>query len=140
MTNVLVIGSNGQVGSELQAVSKEYNYNFFFVSKETLNITDENDVKNFEPVKIHTWIFPMFPTDLQAPFAILQLVTEWKSEIFETLFEKRLNFLFELEQMKANVQILNPHQAIIFWWKKWTFVCRKSEKFKKTRFKLFSEK
>ena len=45
--NILVTGSNGQLGSELNSLSSNYNYNFFFVSKETLNITDENDLKNF---------------------------------------------------------------------------------------------
>ena len=84
----------------------------------------ENDTENFKPVKIHTWIFPSFPTDLQAPFVILQTLAKWKSEVFETLFEKRLNFLFELEQMWCDVKIENPHQATINWWKqlKWAEV------------------
>lgn len=84
----------------------------------------ENDVKNFKPVKIQTWIFPSFPTDLQASFVILQTLANWKSEIFETLFEKRLNFLFELEKMWLKMEIKNPHQAIIEWWKqlKWAEV------------------
>ncbi len=36
-----------------------------------------------------------------------------QSEIFETLFEGRLNYLFELEKMGAKIDILNPHQARI---------------------------
>jgi UDP-N-acetylglucosamine 1-carboxyvinyltransferase len=84
----------------------------------------ENKTEDFKPVKIHTSVFPWFPTDLQAPFAILQATTNWKSEIFETLFERRLNFLFELEKMWCEMEIQNPHQAIINWWKKlkWTEV------------------
>ncbi|MBI4975262.1 hypothetical protein HZC20_01160 [Candidatus Peregrinibacteria bacterium] len=33
--------------------------------------------------------------------------------MFETLFEGRLNYLFELEKMGARIEFLNPHQALI---------------------------
>jgi len=84
----------------------------------------ENNPENFKPVKIHTAVFPSFPTDLQAPFVILQTMAKWESQVFETLFEKRLNFLFELENMWCDVKIENPHQATINWWKqlKWAEV------------------
>jgi UDP-N-acetylglucosamine 1-carboxyvinyltransferase len=36
------------------------------------------------------------------------------SKIHEVLFENRLNVLIELEKMKANVALLNPHEALIF--------------------------
>lgn len=38
---------------------------------------------------------------------------EGESKIFETLFEGRLNYLFELEKMGAKVKILNPNQALV---------------------------
>ena len=47
MINILVTGSNGQVGSELQALSKEYNYNFFFTNRELLDITNPNAISEF---------------------------------------------------------------------------------------------
>lgn len=62
---------------------------------------------------LRTAVYPSFPTDLQAPFAVLLTQAKGESKIFETLFEGRLNYLFELEKMKAKVQILNPHQATI---------------------------
>jgi UDP-N-acetylglucosamine 1-carboxyvinyltransferase len=62
---------------------------------------------------LRTAVYPSFPTDLQAPFVILLTQAEGQSKIFETLFDNRLNYLFELEKMGANVEILNPHQAII---------------------------
>lgn len=65
------------------------------------------------PEKLQTAVFPGFPTDLQAPFAVLLTQCEGDSKIQETLFEGRLNYLAELERMGANVQILNPHQALI---------------------------
>jgi len=71
-------------------------------------------VEKFQAVKkLQTGVFPSFPTDLQAPFAVLLTQAEGVSKIFETLFEGRLNYLFELEKMGAKVEFLNPYQAII---------------------------
>ena len=71
--------------------------------------------KKLKSVNIQTNIFPWFPTDLQSVFCILMTQAEWKSIIYEVLFEWRLNFLIELEKMWANYDLLNPHQAIINW-------------------------
>lgn len=71
--------------------------------------------KELKGVNIQTNIFPWFPTDLQSPFSVLQTQANWISKIHEVLFEWRLNFLIELEKMKANVAIMNPHEALIFW-------------------------
>lgn len=62
---------------------------------------------------IKTAVYPGFPTDLQAPIAVLMTQAEGVSKVFETLFEGRLNYLFELEKMGAHIEFLNPHQAII---------------------------
>jgi len=71
-------------------------------------------VKRIEPVaKLDTGIFPKFPSDLQAPFMVLMTQAHGVSKVFETLFEGRLNYLFELEKMGARFEFLNPHQAII---------------------------
>ncbi len=71
--------------------------------------------KKLKWLSFQTNIFPGFPTDLQSPFSVLMTQAEWISKIHEVLFEGRLNFLVELEKMKANVAILNPHEALIFW-------------------------
>ncbi|EFK94888.1 UDP-N-acetylglucosamine 1-carboxyvinyltransferase [sediment metagenome] len=63
--------------------------------------------------KLRTAVYPAFPTDLQAPFTVLLTQSHGVSKIFETLFEGRLNYLFELEQMGAYVEYLNPHQALV---------------------------
>lgn len=70
--------------------------------------------KNLQAVRIlRTAVFPSFATDLQAPFAVLLTQVEGDSQIFETLFNQRLNYLYELEKMGAKVQLINPHQANI---------------------------
>lgn len=70
--------------------------------------------EKLQSVQIQTNIFPGFPTDLQSPFAVLMTQAEGINKIHEILFEGRLNFLVELEKMKASPAILNPHEALIF--------------------------
>jgi dTDP-4-dehydrorhamnose reductase len=45
--NILVTGSNGQLGSEIRELEKEYSYNFFFTTRENLDITCKDSIKNF---------------------------------------------------------------------------------------------
>jgi len=47
MHNILVTGSNGQVGSELQSLSPAYEYNFYFTDRESLDITDPLAIEEF---------------------------------------------------------------------------------------------
>ena len=57
MTNVLVTGSNGQLGSELRELSSEYAYNFFFTDRTTLDITDNKALQEYISInKINTII------------------------------------------------------------------------------------
>ncbi|PLY09875.1 MAG: dTDP-4-dehydrorhamnose reductase [Arcobacter sp.] len=43
--NILVTGSNGQLGSEIKELAPQYKYNFFFTSKDDLDISNKEDVK-----------------------------------------------------------------------------------------------
>ncbi len=79
---------------------------------DTLRVYRTKDIKS---INIQTNIFPWFPTDLQSPFSILLSQANWVSKIHEVLFEWRLNFLVELEKMTANLAIMNPHEAVLFW-------------------------
>ena len=45
--NILVTGSNGQLGSEIKELSTNYAYNFFFTTRDNLDVTNENDIKSF---------------------------------------------------------------------------------------------
>lgn len=80
------------------------------LSKNSAHIYPSNKLN---AVTIKTAVHPGFPTDLQAPFAVLLAQANGISKIFETLFEGRLNHLVELEKMGAKVELLNPHQALI---------------------------
>jgi UDP-N-acetylglucosamine 1-carboxyvinyltransferase len=83
----------------------------FTLKKDSVHIYPS---KNLEAVKmLRTAVYPSFATDLQAPFTVLLTQAKGVSKVFETLFEGRLNYLFELEKMGAHVEFLNPHQALI---------------------------
>ncbi len=47
MFNILVAGSNGQLGSEIKALSSDYSYNFFFTDRNSIDITNKEDIRNF---------------------------------------------------------------------------------------------
>jgi len=69
--------------------------------------------KQLKAIRLQTAVFPSFPTDLQAPFATLLTQAKGTSFIFETLFDGRLQYLYELEKMGLKPKILNPYQAEI---------------------------
>ncbi|MCT7468667.1 dTDP-4-dehydrorhamnose reductase [Aliarcobacter cryaerophilus] len=45
--NILVTGSNGQVGSEIKAISSDYSYNFFFTDRNNIDITNKDNIKEY---------------------------------------------------------------------------------------------
>ncbi|MFH0837692.1 MAG: UDP-N-acetylglucosamine 1-carboxyvinyltransferase [Patescibacteria group bacterium] len=82
----------------------------FDLGKDMVRVLPSHKLK---AIRLQTAIFPSFPTDLQAPFATLLTQAEGKSFIFETLFDGRLQYLYELEKMGLTPKILNPYQAEI---------------------------
>jgi UDP-N-acetylglucosamine 1-carboxyvinyltransferase len=66
-----------------------------------------------KPFKIRTEIYPGFPTDLQAPMAVLATQADGTSEIYETIFEGRLGYINELSKMGASCVTRDAHQATI---------------------------
>ena len=45
--NILITGSNGQVGSEIKELSSNYSYNFFFTDRLNIDITNKDNIKDF---------------------------------------------------------------------------------------------
>ena len=56
-------------------------------------------------VNIRTAPFPAFPTDMQAQFTALNVVSEGTGTISETVFENRFMHVHELRRMGADVQL-----------------------------------
>ncbi|QQS27232.1 UDP-N-acetylglucosamine 1-carboxyvinyltransferase [bacterium] len=76
----------------------------------TIHILSGGD---YQAVSVRTQPYPNFPSDLQAPLAVLLTQCAGTSEIFETLYEGRLQYLFELQRMGAAVAIRDTHTGLI---------------------------
>ncbi len=69
---------------------------------------------NFQPTKIQVLPYPGFPTDLQPQASVLLTQSEGKSLIHDPLYENRFQHLHELRKMGADIEITDPHRALIF--------------------------
>lgn len=69
---------------------------------------------NFKPVKIQVLPYPGFPTDLQPQTSVLLTQAQGKSLIHDPLYENRFQHLHELRKMGADIEITDPHRALIF--------------------------
>ncbi|MFH1171577.1 MAG: UDP-N-acetylglucosamine 1-carboxyvinyltransferase [bacterium] len=63
--------------------------------------------------RVQTLPYPGFPTDLQAPFAVLATQAEGTSLIHDPMYEGRLGYVQELIKMGANAVICDPHRVLI---------------------------
>ncbi len=63
--------------------------------------------------KVMTQPYPGFPSDLQAPFGVLATQSKGTTLFFDTLYERRLKYLYELQKMGAKAEFLDPHRAIV---------------------------
>ncbi len=76
----------------------------------TLSIRPSGRLKAF---RLQTLPYPGFPTDLQAPFAVLATQAEGTSLIQDPLFEGRMGYVQELVKMGANAVVCDPHRVLI---------------------------
>ena len=63
--------------------------------------------RDISGVEITTSPFPGFPTDLQAPFMSLMATAKGSSKIKESVFEKRMQHVLELNKMGACIYLEN---------------------------------
>jgi UDP-N-acetylglucosamine 1-carboxyvinyltransferase len=73
----------------------------------------DGELSSLNAAKVQTLVYPGFPTDLMAPMGVALTQAKGVSRIFETLFEGRMAYLYELEKMGAHVEVLNAHEALI---------------------------
>ncbi|KPJ73200.1 hypothetical protein AMJ48_01895, partial [Parcubacteria bacterium DG_74_1] len=79
--------------------------------------TDEISIipsKDFKPTKIQVLPYPGFPTDLQPQTSVLLTQAQGKSLVHDPLYENRFQHLHELRKMGADIEITDPHRALIF--------------------------
>ncbi len=68
---------------------------------------------DLEPVQIKTHEYPGFPTDIQAPMAVLLTQANGESLLFETIYENRLSFTDSLITMGADILQMDAHRVLI---------------------------
>ena len=73
-----------------------------------------NSSREFNGTKIQALPYPGFPTDLQPQTSVLLTQAQGKSLIHEPLYENRFQYLQELRRMGADIEITDPHRALIF--------------------------
>ena len=69
--------------------------------------------EGFTAVDLETGAYPGFPTDLQPPTSVLLTQATGASHVNETIFEDRLDWVSEIRRMGADVDIIDPHHAVI---------------------------
>jgi len=69
---------------------------------------------NFKAAKIQVLLYPGFPTDLQPQTSVLLTQAKGKSLIHDPLYENRFVHLHELRKLGADIEITDPHRALIF--------------------------
>ena len=82
-------------------------------------IVHENSIEikkseNLKATKIQVLPFPGFPTDLQPQTSVLLTQAVGKSLVHDPLYEDRFLHLRELKKMGADIEITDPHRALIF--------------------------
>lgn len=101
--------------SSMYSIAEQIGIDFEIIDNHTIKVNSSNK-KNYKPPhKFQTRIYPGFPTDLQSIFWALFTQCNWISKIYETIYEWRFWYLTELENLWANVEILNSHQALVIW-------------------------
>jgi UDP-N-acetylglucosamine 1-carboxyvinyltransferase len=70
--------------------------------------------RSFFSTKIQSLPHPGFPTDLQPQSSVLLTISQGKSLIHEPLYENRFSHLHQLRKMGADIEVTDPHRAIIF--------------------------
>lgn len=69
--------------------------------------------QRLQAFRLQTLPYPGFPTDLQAPFAVLATQAHGTSLIHDPLYEGRLGYVQELIRMGANAVVCDPHRVLI---------------------------
>jgi len=111
--------TNGQ--GKIKKVNPEHLIMFLDKMKEigvNFEVTDNeilvNPSNSFKATRIQVLPYPGFPTDLQPQTSVLLTQAEGKSLIHEPLYENRFQYLQELRKMGADIEITDPHRALIF--------------------------
>lgn len=85
------------------------------ISKNSITVTALAGAKNadFKSVNVKTHEYPGFPTDLQAPMTVFLTQVTGESNVFETIFDGRLNYADDLIKMGAELNVWSKHTMTV---------------------------
>lgn len=69
------------------------------------SITLDMRGRELKPVDIVTDPYPLFPTDMQAQFVVMNSIAEGRAKVEETIFENRFMHVSELVRMGADIHV-----------------------------------
>ena len=82
--------------------------------RDTIEVHCDPDIRGaFRARDIETAPYPGLATDLQSPTSVLLSQATGTSQLHETIFEDRLEWLGELRKLGAQVELLDTHHASI---------------------------
>lgn len=61
--------------------------------------------RTLKAVDIETQPYPLFPTDMQAQFLVMNAIAQGRAKVKETIFENRYMHVAELEKMGAKIEL-----------------------------------
>lgn len=79
-------------------------------TEDTITVRAPERIQSFS---VRTHEYPGFPTDLQAPIAVLLTQAEGEATISETIFDGRFRYVDDLNLMGADITVMNPHRVLI---------------------------
>lgn len=91
--------------SHLTAVLDKFREAGADISTTANRITLDMRNRDLKPVDIVTDPYPLFPTDMQAQFLVMNALADGESTVKETIFENRFMHVSELIRMGADIRI-----------------------------------
>ncbi len=106
MSKVLVTGSKGQVGSEINELASLYPYEFFFTDRDSLDITNKQKIRDF--IEMHSINIII---NCAAYTAVDK--AESQEEIVDAINHKAVEFLAEISKEK-NIKFIHLSTDYVF--------------------------
>lgn len=95
---------------------------FFLAKMKKMGVPFESDesrlivgyAPQLKPLEIQALPWPGFPTDILPIVVPLLTQAQGKSLVHDPLYENRLNYVQELRKMGADIEVVDPHRALVF--------------------------
>ncbi|UQB42932.1 UDP-N-acetylglucosamine 1-carboxyvinyltransferase [Thiomicrospira microaerophila] len=91
--------------THLEAVLEKFKQAGALVTSTENTITLDMRGRSLSAVDIETQPYPLFPTDMQAQFLVMNAIAEGTGRVKETIFENRYMHVAELEKMGARITL-----------------------------------